>query len=58
MKYLINRLYGITQQGEITLNNGVKSIEPDCRWLNNVWNRTGGWGITENDSVESDFREK
>ena len=55
---LVNRLYVITQQGDNFRNVSVKSIESDCRWSNNLWTCTGGEGIFEIDSVESDFRDK
>ena len=51
-------MYGITQQGEIFLNDSVKLIESDCRWSNNVWNCTERQVIFENYSVESDCRDK
>ena len=58
MKQLINRLYGITQQGEIfemIVQNLYNDIAAD-QW--NVWNCTGEWGILENYSVESDRGDK
>ena len=58
IKHLINRLYEITQQGYISQNNSVKYIESYCRWSNNVWTITDRQGVFENDSVESDCREK
>ena len=58
MKQLIDRLYGITQQGDIFRSVGVNQqnyIEAD-QW--NVWTCTGGWGIFEDYSVESYRRDK
>ena len=56
MKHLINRLYGITQKGDIYRKNSVKLIESGCRWLKNIWTRTERQGIFEIESVESDCR--
>ena len=58
MKQLINRLYGITQQGDIFRNDSVQSIEYIAADWWNVWICTRGWGILENSSVESDSRYK
>ena len=51
-------MYGTTQQGNISKNNSVKSIESDCRCSKNAWTHTERQGILENDSVESDCRDR
>ena len=54
MKQIINRLYGITQQGGNFRNDSVSSIESDCSWSMECMDFHRGWGIFENYSVESD----